>query len=231
MMHANKSLGIRSVVLGSFVALATLVACSGSDKPGGAGGGSSSGTAGYIPTTAGDGSANREGGEGGAEGGNPDGGGGDASETDSSTLPDGAPLPAACLGVAREGTDIAEVSIAAAPPAASGGGPIAPGKYLLTKWETYSGVGGTAGPTGEIRRTTLIISGSQAQYAPSDVDGANDMTNVSYQFLLSGTTFDSTEICPVPTRPRTRGYTVNGAVLTLDEPFGTLTRRLFYTKQ
>lgn len=230
MMHANKNLGIRSVVLGSVVALASLVACSGSDKPG-ASAGSSSGASGTLPpTTSRDGGVNSEGGDGGAEGGKLDGGGGDAGETDGSTLPDGAPLPAACLGVAREGADTAEVSIAAPAPAA-GGGTILPGKYLLTKWETYTGVGGFAGPTGEIRRTTLIISGSQAQFATRDVEEAKDVPIVAEQFQLSGATFDSTEICPVPERPRSRGFTVTGAVLSLDESFGALTRRFFYTKQ
>jgi hypothetical protein len=132
--------------------------------------------------------------------------------------------------VTRGGANIAETAIAAAPPA-PGGGKIADGTYHLTLWESYTGPGGVAGATGEVRRATLVVTGTTLQLAVTDAETATDKPIVAEQVQTSGSMLTSEEICPLASRQQTRGYTASPTELELLETFGTITTRFVYAKQ
>lgn len=155
-------------------------------------------------------------------------GGASSGGTDGGT--DSGSTAPSCQGVPREGTSVGETAIAAAPPAAAGGN-IAAGKYHLTLWESYTGVGGTAGPTGETRKATLVVTGTMLQFAVTDVEQAVDLPIWAEQSQTQGSTLTSDEICPLAGRPRSRSFTAAPTQLELFESVGAITRRFVYTKQ
>jgi len=136
----------------------------------------------------------------------------------------------ACADVAREGPEVGEVRIAQDPPAAAGG-TIAAGKYFLTSWETFTGPDGTAGSTGTLRRTTLVVTASTFTFATRDVEEAEDQPVRVESFQTGGLAVDSVETCPLGGRTLTRNFTASSGELILFEPFGVFTRRLVFTKQ
>lgn len=146
---------------------------------------------------------------------------------------DAAPTPV-CANVAREGPNVEEVRLAQDPPAAAGG-ILVPGKYFLTTWETYAGASGTSGPTGTIRRTTLIVAADRLTFASRDVEEQEDLPirieSIEPPKPATPTTLETVESCPLEGRPLTRNFTVSGTELVLFEPFGVITRRLVFTKQ
>ncbi len=143
---------------------------------------------------------------------------------------DGSSGGPACADVGRDGPDVAEVRVAQNPPAAAGG-TIAPGKYLLTTWETYAGTAGMAGPTGSIRKSTLLVSATQLTFATRDVEEAADLPVRIETFQPKGTTLESQETCPLEGRTFARKFTASANELVLFEPFGAITRRLVYKMQ
>jgi hypothetical protein len=151
----------------------------------------------------------------------------DASSSDS---PNGDATASACHDVQRAGPDVSEVRVAANPPP-PGGGTVVPGTYFLTGWETYAGADSTAGPTGEVRRSTLVISGDVLRFATRDVEEALDLPVSAERFQTKTLEIDSVETCPLAGRPFTRGFTATPTTLTFFEPLGVITRKLLYSKQ
>lgn len=193
-------------------------------------GGSSSGTTSSGGATSSSGTSGAS--SGASDGGSSSGGssGTTSSGGSSGTAGDSGTVAPQCQNVPREGSTVAEVSIAAAPPAATGGS-ISAGKYYLTTWEAYTGAGGVAGPTGETRKATLVVSANMLQLAATDVADGDELPVVASSYTKQGTSLDTEEICPLAGRPLTRGYTASSTELILLETFGATTRRFVYTKQ
>lgn len=143
---------------------------------------------------------------------------------------DGAAPDPSCQGVPREGTNVAETAIAAAPPTPTGGN-VGSGKYYLTLWESYTGAGGAQGATGEVRRTTLVVTGTKLQFATTDVEQAIDLPIAAEEAQTQGSTLTSNELCPLAGRARTRGFSASPTEIELFETVANTTRRFVYTKQ
>jgi hypothetical protein len=200
------------VLVAACLAGAVALACS-SDPPGTAGT-----TSGGFPPVDG-GSSGTDGGSSGSDGGSSSGGEGGVP------LDSGGPPPTGeCAGLTKDGATITHQQVAQAAPSPTGGSIVA-GKYILTAYTTYTGVGGATGPTTERLNSTLTVTSTMMKLAEADEDG--DLTPQAMTYTTTGTTLEMKFLCPVPDALRFREYTAQPTALWIFQ--GGLVR--IYTKQ
>jgi hypothetical protein len=124
-----------------------------------------------------------------------------------------------CNTIAHSGSNIAITQVAEATPTAAGG-TLVDGTYVLTARQIYTGVGGATGPTGEMRRQTLVISnaasGTATVHSIQSRNGGAD-SRETLTAMPSGTTFAMTRVCPPPSASGAFMYTATGStLLTID---------------
>ena len=109
------------------------------------------------------------------------------------TSPDFAPDFPECNAIVNTGSSIEQMNVAAALPAPLGGTPL-DGTYHLTGWNTYTGVGGASGGTGNQRAMTGTIQGDAVSMVVELGPGFRVYAN--YTLLNSGQFAIVTQVCP-----------------------------------
>jgi hypothetical protein len=99
-----------------------------------------------------------------------------------------------CNALVNAGPDVPETQVATDPPGA-GGGTILLGHFYLTGWQTYTGVGGASGPTGNTRRQLRYFSDA-THYDLVTADNGGVETTESRTYTTVGTTLNSNQTCP-----------------------------------
>ncbi len=133
----------------------------------------------------------------------------------------------------RQGTNVNIVEVAAAPPTPVGG-TFTPGKYILTKYEHYTGVGGTAGTLPDYQNETLVFGNNGTVDAflekfSGSPSGPSYSANENRTYALTnGTEISFTVKCPATSVGIAGSYSVQGSDLII---FQGTTRVLTYTHQ
>ena len=141
-------------------------------------------------------------------------GGGSTPAVDAAVAPDAfVPPPDAgpCNTIADVGTDVAQVGVAEAAPAATGG-TIVDGTYVVTSAVVYTGAGGLTGPSGSIVHATSVNTGGAYEY----VDTGTNASVTSGMYQTSGTnTILVLQYCPTQTVINFSTYTASPTEFTL----------------
>jgi hypothetical protein len=141
----------------------------------------------------------------------PPGGAGGDDGADTGTTADGA----VCPSLENDGAIVTVENVGETIPAAIGG-TIATGTYSLTAENYYTGVGGTAGPTGATVQETLSITDTSLVFslATGDLEAGTlgDSAISSGAYTASGMTLTFEEDCPLATNTAL-GYSVDGNTL------------------
>lgn len=149
----------------------------------------------------------------------PIGGGGAAAEggarLDAGDAGDGG----ACNVFPNTGTLVDRVAFIGDPPVSTGG-TVVDGLYDLTDYIVYVALGGISGPTGVTMKATLSVrEGVVEQVTETGGGGAQPkVERKSSAFSVTGSTFATTELCPVSGASGSRQYTATGARLILTDP-------------
>ena len=117
----------------------------------------------------------------------------------------------ACNTLVNGGAAVPETQVPLATPSSTGGS-IALGTYYLTRWESYTGVGGAVGPTGNTRKTAFFFQPTLYMKVTAD-NGLGD-ENDNRTWSTQGTTLTSNQFCPTNDF-LTSDYSVSGNVLVL----------------
>jgi hypothetical protein len=130
---------------------------------------------------------------------------------DGDTSTDGA----VCAVLDNEGAIITVENVGESLPAAIGG-TIAEATYLLTAENYYTGVGGTAGPTGATVQQTLSLTDTTLVFSLAtgnlEAGTLGDSSTTSGSYMASGMTLAFEEDCPLA-MTTTLGYSVDGNTL------------------
>jgi hypothetical protein len=141
----------------------------------------------------------------------PGGAGGDDGAGDTGLTADGA----ACPSVENEGSTITVENVGDTVPAAIGG-TITTGNYLLTAQNYYTGIGGNAGPTGELVQEEVSITDTSMVFslATGDLEAGiiDDSTINSGAYVAAGTSLTYEQDCPLA-MTTTLSYSIDGNTL------------------
>jgi hypothetical protein len=118
--------------------------------------------------------------------------------------PDGAVVPdastdaaLACNTLSAQGTAVQETTIAGSPPEATGG-TIAPGRYVLTERDFYSGSGDPDPLAGTVRQCVIVFDSATMQsFEAAPSDGIHPAGQLTFSYKVpDGITLTTTESCP-----------------------------------
>ena len=111
--------------------------------------------------------------------------GGDATDAGKDSAP-------TCTGFVTDAAAITQMFVATDTPAGDGG-PLIDGVYDMTAWAVYTGVDGSAGPTGQIVSATMAIEagawGYDEHWTQGDAGGVLDTTG-TFTVLDAGALID-----------------------------------------
>lgn len=125
---------------------------------------------------------------------------------------------AACNAIENNGVVVDRVGVSGDPPV-SNGGTIADGRYDLTAYNVYVGIGGITGPTGVTARSSLtILNGRVEQVLEVGGNTANKEVRTVQSYATTGATMLLTNICPASGSAQQLAYTANDVTLTLTDP-------------
>lgn len=134
-----------------------------------------------------------------------------------------------CTTIAFGGAVIDRTGINGDPPVSTGG-TITDGRYDLTVYSVYVGVGGVAGPTGVTGQSTIVINAGKIEQAlriAGNTPAKETRTLSSYS--ATGSSVLVTNICPATGTAVTYQYTANDAAIILTDPLSkeafTFTKR------
>lgn len=132
----------------------------------------------------------------------------DGGTTDGGATTDGGTT---CTAPAANGAQVQEQFQSGTPPQA-GGGTIADGEYELVSDDLFGSDAGAAGPTGNQRKQTILVTGTSASTTIIDSAGTQALQfNIAY----AGPTMVLTPTCPASGSALTFAYTVTGSSLAL----------------
>ncbi len=143
--------------------------------------------------------------------------------------------PRVCNTNVAGGAGIAQTVLAGAP-AAPAGGTIAPGTYVLTERDLYTGGSGEADASaadGLTVRRTLVFTTTNVDMTDSTTTsgGPPVLTSSSATWAPYTTILSTTETCPYAKQVANVPFTVKGAELWLLSPSASTLTRELYTKQ
>jgi len=159
----------------------------------------------------------------------PSGGTSEAGTSEAGDADAGTDADTTCTTIALGGAVIDRTGINGDPPVSTGG-TISDGRYDLTAYAIYVGVGGVAGPTGVTGQSSIVINAGKIEQAFKI--GGNTPTKETRtlsSYSASGSTLLLTSLCPASGSAVQYQYTANDAAIILTDP---LSKEAFtYTKR
>jgi len=145
----------------------------------------------------------------GSGGGGADGGG---------TLDSGSDADVVCTTLENTGVVLDRVGVNGDPPVGIGG-TVSDGRYDLTGYVVYVGVGGIAGPTGVTAKSSIRVAGGRVEQIILFA-GSGTPTELATlgSFRAAGSTLTVTNLCPANGGVVQYQYTATDSVLTLTDP-------------